>query len=163
MSGDGNDEAEIDRILSIQWFKLRATQLRFDKVVRGQHFVPQPERPRPDLKNIAELGRLTLRLGRPIPQWALFWLFDLMDPPANSINDWRLAVDENDRGRGNLNRSAAEVETLSKIAEAMDQGVSVRQAILKATNGDDPSSGYRLIKRLQPVFDRLRPQRRPKV
>jgi hypothetical protein len=139
-------DEEIDRALSVEWFRFRATQLRFDAIKHGDEaepsappapFKPQPARPRPNLKAIAELGRRTVRLGRPVPQWALLWLFDLMDPPKGSLNDWKWISKARGRGRQHIKAMASDVETALKIKAAAERLGSLNRGIAEVMGPEE--------------------------
>lgn len=55
-----DDEAALDRALSVKWARLRFTQLPFHRFVYGRPFRAKATRPPPDINEIARLLRLRL-------------------------------------------------------------------------------------------------------
>jgi hypothetical protein len=147
VSGDGEyDEGEkekaIDRAVSVEWFKLRAVQLRFDAVKRGEAFEPKPASPRPNLKAIAELWRITVKLGRPVPRWAQLFICDLLDPPEGSLNDWCLITKERAPKKKTLRAWA----TAQQIDYEIESGLSQNKAIDKVLGPERRSEGRAILK-----------------
>jgi hypothetical protein len=154
MTGKENvsiDEAVLDREISVAWARLRFTQLRFDKLAYGRPFQAAATRPPPDIKEIARL----LRLRRPPPWWTQDWLADLLDPPANGLAEWRLAVKANTKARRQFKKMVGEYQHMHNIVAAKQRGAGTNKAIDEAMGAERQRQGFRILEATRREFDRL--------
>jgi hypothetical protein len=135
-------DEELDRALSVAWANFRFSQLRFDTVKRDEPFKPQSARPRPNLKAIADLWRLTLRHGRQVPQWAQLFMCDLMDAPPDSQSDWCLIA----KARAPKKRALRTKATALRIIEAVESGMSLNEAYDKVLGKGRRNEGRKILK-----------------